>query len=89
MHNRQQSAAGLNPFFLGGVKFDLHPRDRKTGAAGLRGVKTRHRADHYHPCFCLPPGIHNRTLTAADDLLIPYPCLGIDWLSHAAEQTEG
>ncbi len=56
------------------------PRHRRRGA--------RQRRDHDRAGLGLPPGVHDRAPTAADDLVIPHPRLGVDRLADRAQQAE-
>jgi hypothetical protein len=61
---------------------------RKRGGSGLERGGPRQRGDHLHTGFGLPPGIDDRTASAADVFMIPDPRLRIDRFTDSAEQAE-
>ena len=56
---------------ISGAGLDIH-------ASGKRG-------DENTTGFCLPPGVDNGTMSAADSTIIPNPCFGIYRLAHGTQ----
>ena len=66
----------------------IDAKERKRRAAGLGWSRARQRRDHDRAGLCLPPGIDDRTTSAADRFVIPHPCFRIDRLADCAEQAQ-
>ena len=67
----------------------IDAKERKRGCSGLERSGAGQWGDHLHAGFGLPPGVDDRAAFAADVLVIPDPCLGIDRFAHGAEQAKG
>src|SRR5690606_19373880 len=66
-----------------------HTEQRAHGGAGLEVASTGQRGDQDGAGLGLPPGIDNRAATLANDLVVPFPYLGVDRLADTAEQAQG
>src|SRR5262249_6500192 len=66
----------------------LDPGEREGGRARLayRGPGQRRDEDMARPW--LPPGVHDGTAPATDDLPVPHPRLGVDGLPNRSEQAQ-
>src|SRR5207253_11394459 len=74
----------LVPFAVEEHRFNAWKRNGRR--SGFRGGHAGQRRDHDAAGLRLPPRVDDGTAPAADVLLIPHPCLRIDWLSNRAEE---
>ncbi len=65
----------------------LNSRQRNLRTSWLSCGDAWQWRDHDGAGFGLPPGVHNWSLVAADDLAVPHPGLRVDWLTNAAKHT--
>src|SRR6185436_5906900 len=68
--------------------FGKNSEEGQGGAAGFGGDCAGQGSDHDNAGFGLPPGIDNRATLAADNLMIPDPCFGIDRFADGAEEAQ-
>ncbi len=64
-------------------------RVRQGRHAGFDRNRAGERRDQDSARLGLPPGIHDGTFTAADDVVIPVPGFRVDGLAHGAEDSQG
>ena len=76
-------------FTAGGFKHDrINTKEGLHRGAGLQGMGAGQGGHHVAAGFGLPPGVNDGNFTAADNLVIPVPGLGVDRLAHGAQQFE-
>src|SRR5215208_6200379 len=63
--------------------------EREGGTARLGPGDTGKRRDHDPTRLGLPPGVHYGAPSAADVLVVPLPCPGVDGLADGPEQPQG
>src|SRR4029450_7676657 len=68
------------------VGFD--PRKRQCRRAGFKLRQSRQRRDQWMTGLGLPPGVHNRTMSATDGFVIPDPGFRIDRLADGAKKSQ-
>ena len=73
---------------LTGEKRGLDTEHGPRGRAGLERGRAGERGDHRAAGFGLPPGIDDRAAAFADDLVIPFPGLGIDRLADRTQEAQ-
>src|SRR6185295_14354901 len=66
----------------------LDARERERGTPRFRGGHAGEWRDEDLPGLGLPPRVDDRSATAADVLVIPEPRLGVDRLTHRAEDPQ-
>ena len=66
----------------------MHTKERQCCRPRLRRSCTWQRRQQVTACFSLPPCIHNRHVTFADNVVIPVPRLRVDRLSDGAQKSE-
>ena len=66
----------------------LHAEERPCCGPGLEVCCARQRRYQDAPGLGLPPGIDDRAAPFTDDIVVPGPGLGVDRLSHGAEQPQ-
>jgi hypothetical protein len=66
----------------------LNPRQGQGGEGWLGWGDSGQIADQHTACFCLPPGIDNRTFALADMFVVPLPGFLIDGFAHRTQDAE-
>ena len=81
---REQPAADVNS--VARLRQDLggDAGERPRGGSRLERRHARKRRDHDGARFGLPPGVDDGTSVGADEVVVPHPRFGVDWLANAA-----
>ena len=66
----------------------LNAEEGEGRRAGFGRCRTGQRGQQVTTCFCLPPCVDNRNVSAADNLMIPIPSLWVDGFTNRAEDFE-
>mmetsp|Transcript_25334 Transcript_25334/g.70865 ORF Transcript_25334/g.70865 Transcript_25334/m.70865 type:complete len:231 (-) Transcript_25334:300-992(-) len=67
----------------------LHAKEGEPCSSGAHWACRTNAAEHVSASLCLPPGVGNRAAVLANNLEVPSPDLGVDWLADTAKQADG
>src|SRR5438874_62239 len=85
---RPTPAASATAGWLTSALLGHYAGERERRRAGLGRDGAGEGRDHDAARLRLPPGVDDRAALAADQAMVPHPCLGVDGLAHRAEEAE-
>jgi hypothetical protein len=80
-------AGDLATILIDDGRLDTEERQRSRAGFDLHGA--RQRGDQDAAGLGLPPGVHDRAVATADEVVVPEPDFGVDGLAHGAQHTQG